>query len=139
MVPKEQYARVPIHQIVVGTNVRRELGDLTDLITSVREHGVLEPLVGCPSEDRQAIEITGSTTKSTTGRCAPHARTQTPTCSSSNKANPPTRRNKYAPDAKYARRVSTMRSVTTSDTAYGVAVARRNDGRCAVDGRLGDE
>lgn len=57
MAGREQYARVPIHQIIIGTNVRRDLGDLTDLTLSVREHGILEPLVGCPSEDHQHIEI----------------------------------------------------------------------------------
>lgn len=57
MAPKQQFAMVPIHQIITGANVRRDLGDLDGLVASIREHGILEPLVGCPSEDRTSIEI----------------------------------------------------------------------------------
>lgn len=57
MADRQQFAMVPIHQVHIGDNVRRDLGDLDGLIVSVREHGILEPLVCCPNEDHTAIEV----------------------------------------------------------------------------------
>lgn len=53
----QQYAQVPIEQIVVVDNVRRDVPRDEDMIESVRQHGILQPLVGCPSEDREHIDL----------------------------------------------------------------------------------
>lgn len=39
------YTYIPITEITVGDNVRKDFGDLTDLIASVKLHGVLEPVI----------------------------------------------------------------------------------------------
>jgi len=39
------YTYIPITEITVGDNVRKDFGDLTDLIASIKLHGVLEPVI----------------------------------------------------------------------------------------------
>jgi len=52
---------VPIDRLYVnGENVRKEVGDLTDLENSIEHHGVLEPIVVRPGKDgKYAIVIGG--------------------------------------------------------------------------------
>jgi ParB/RepB/Spo0J family partition protein len=56
-VSKQQYAQVPVDQIVVTDNVRRDVPHDEDMIESVRQHGILQPLVGCPSEDGTNVDL----------------------------------------------------------------------------------
>jgi ParB/RepB/Spo0J family partition protein len=48
---------VPVDQIVVGANVRRDVGNIDDLTESVRQLGVLQPLVCVASADGGRIEL----------------------------------------------------------------------------------
>jgi ParB/RepB/Spo0J family partition protein len=57
MTAKPKFAMVPIGQLRLIDNVRTDPGDLTDLVDSIRQHGILEPIVGCPTEDRQHVDI----------------------------------------------------------------------------------
>lgn len=52
-----KFALVPLAQLTSGPNVRRDVGDLDSLAVSIRANGILEPLVGCPSEDGATVEI----------------------------------------------------------------------------------
>lgn len=57
MTVAQQFATIPIGQLRLTENVRREPGDLTDLVDSIRQHGVLEAITVCPTEDREAFDI----------------------------------------------------------------------------------
>lgn len=54
---KPKFAYVPIHQLRLIDNVRTDPGELEDLVESIRQHGVLEPIVGCPTEDGKNVDI----------------------------------------------------------------------------------
>ena len=52
---------LPIGQVVPSPiNVRREVGDVSELTDSIREHGILEPLVVRPTQDDKYEVIIGS-------------------------------------------------------------------------------
>ena len=52
---------VPTNQLVVSPiNVRRNVGDISELADSIREHGILEPLVVRPTSDGNYEVIIGS-------------------------------------------------------------------------------
>lgn len=54
---KPRFAYVPVDDIEVGENVRQRLGDIEELVASIRQHGVLEPIVICPSEEGDKPEV----------------------------------------------------------------------------------
>lgn len=50
--PRQTVTHVPIEQLTAHpANIRRDLGDLTDMAISIREHGILQPLTA--TEDTQ--------------------------------------------------------------------------------------
>jgi len=55
--PKLAVTNVPVDALIVGRNVRRDVGDLTDLTASIRRLGVLQPLVCVPSDDNLHVEV----------------------------------------------------------------------------------
>ena len=56
-----QAVELPIGQVVPSPiNVRREVGDVSELTASIREHGILEPLVVRPTQDGNYEVIIGS-------------------------------------------------------------------------------
>ena len=59
MTTPRELLEVPVDQLSVSPiNVRRDIGDVSELADSIREQGILEPLVGRPtSEDRYEIII----------------------------------------------------------------------------------
>lgn len=57
MPPKQQFAMVPIERLKLTDNVRREPGDIEDLVESVKQLGILEPLVCCPTADREQVDV----------------------------------------------------------------------------------
>lgn len=55
-VEKSKRASVPIDQIVLsGTNVREEVGDVSDLATSIKTYGLLQPPVVVEQADRYVL------------------------------------------------------------------------------------
>lgn len=62
-IPEEQTNRdfisIPIYEIDVGFNVREQFGDLTDLIESVKLHGILEPVIVQGQENGRYLLLAG--------------------------------------------------------------------------------
>lgn len=53
----QRFTLVPIDQCRLIDNVRRDVGDIDSLTASIRTHGVLEPIIGCPTEDGSAVDV----------------------------------------------------------------------------------
>lgn len=57
MASQQKFIQAPVDVIVVAENVRRDVGDIAELADSIRAHGVLEPIVCCPSADGKRVEL----------------------------------------------------------------------------------
>jgi ParB family chromosome partitioning protein len=55
--PQQRFAMIPIGDLEVAENVRRQVGDVDELAANIAAHGMLEPIVVCPSADGEVIEV----------------------------------------------------------------------------------
>jgi ParB/RepB/Spo0J family partition protein len=54
---KQRLSMVPIADLLVGDNIRDDVGDITSLAESIGQIGMLEPIVVWPSEDGKHAEV----------------------------------------------------------------------------------
>lgn len=52
-----QFVNIPLDRLLLGPNIRRDTGELDTLIESIREIGILEPILVCATEDGQGVEV----------------------------------------------------------------------------------
>lgn len=54
---ERQFVNVPLDQLNLGPNIRTDPGDIATLVESIREIGILEPIICCPTEDGKGVEV----------------------------------------------------------------------------------
>lgn len=56
-ITKQQYVDAPLAALEIGENVRRDVGDIDELVESIKRFGILEPLIGYLDDDGTTIQV----------------------------------------------------------------------------------
>lgn len=67
---EKQFVNVPIDQLAFGPNIRVDTGDLDTLISSIKAVGILEPILCCPTETGDGVEVLCGQRRTTAARIA---------------------------------------------------------------------